>query len=179
MSLVLQSSGGGQITIQEPATASNFTQTLPAATGEVMVSGNQPAFAAYLGTSQTVTSATLTKLTFNAEFFDTANAFDSTTNYRFTPQVAGYYQVTLTIAGPATATGVYGAIYKNGAVYSYGSIGVAVAGVGSGSVNTVLVSMNGTTDYLEGYVFIQAASGVVAQGGVTNTQFQASMVRAA
>jgi hypothetical protein len=35
MSLVLQSSGGGQITIQEPATASNFTQTLPAATGTV------------------------------------------------------------------------------------------------------------------------------------------------
>jgi len=37
MSLVLQSSGGGQITIQEPATASNFTQTLPAATGNVIL----------------------------------------------------------------------------------------------------------------------------------------------
>jgi len=37
MSLVLQSSGGGQITIQEPATASNFTQTLPAATGTVVI----------------------------------------------------------------------------------------------------------------------------------------------
>ena len=37
MSIVLQSSGGGQITIQEPATASNFTQTLPAATGTVAV----------------------------------------------------------------------------------------------------------------------------------------------
>jgi hypothetical protein len=35
MSVILQSSGGGQITIQEPATASNFTQTLPAATGTV------------------------------------------------------------------------------------------------------------------------------------------------
>ena len=37
MSLVLQSSGGGQITIQEPATASNFTQTLPAAAGNVVL----------------------------------------------------------------------------------------------------------------------------------------------
>jgi len=36
MSLVLQSSGGGQITIQEPATASNFTQTLPAADGTIV-----------------------------------------------------------------------------------------------------------------------------------------------
>ena len=36
--------------------------------------------------------ATNTKIVFNAKEFDTANAFDSTTNYRFTPQVAGYYQ---------------------------------------------------------------------------------------
>jgi hypothetical protein len=36
MSLVLQSSGGGQITIQEPATASNFTLDLPASTGTVL-----------------------------------------------------------------------------------------------------------------------------------------------
>jgi hypothetical protein len=42
MSLVLQSSGGGQITIQEPATASNFTQTLPAADGTVVITGTTP-----------------------------------------------------------------------------------------------------------------------------------------
>jgi hypothetical protein len=40
MSIVLQSSGGGQITIQEPTTASNFTQTLPAATGTVALTNN-------------------------------------------------------------------------------------------------------------------------------------------
>ena len=40
MSLVLQSSGGGQITIQEPATASNFTQTLPASTGTILTTGS-------------------------------------------------------------------------------------------------------------------------------------------
>jgi hypothetical protein len=37
MSLVLQSSGGGSITIQEPVTASNFTQTVPAATGNIVL----------------------------------------------------------------------------------------------------------------------------------------------
>jgi hypothetical protein len=42
MSLVLQSSGGGQITIQEPATASNFTQDLPAASGTVVITGTTP-----------------------------------------------------------------------------------------------------------------------------------------
>jgi hypothetical protein len=33
MSLILQSSGGGQVTIQEPTTASNFTLDLPAVSG--------------------------------------------------------------------------------------------------------------------------------------------------
>jgi len=42
MSLVLQSSGGGQITIQEPTTASNFTATLPATTGTLVVTGTTP-----------------------------------------------------------------------------------------------------------------------------------------
>jgi hypothetical protein len=42
MSLILQSSGGGQITIQEPTTASNFTQTLPAADGTVVITGTTP-----------------------------------------------------------------------------------------------------------------------------------------
>jgi hypothetical protein len=40
MSIVLQSSGGGQITIQEPTTASNFTQTLPASTGTFVTTGS-------------------------------------------------------------------------------------------------------------------------------------------
>ena len=44
MSIVLQSSGGGSVTIQEPATASNFTQTLPAATGTVVLAGTTPTF---------------------------------------------------------------------------------------------------------------------------------------
>jgi hypothetical protein len=36
MSIILQSSGGGSVTIAEPATASNFTQTLPAAGGTIL-----------------------------------------------------------------------------------------------------------------------------------------------
>jgi hypothetical protein len=40
MSLILQSSGGGQITIQEPATASNFTQNLPAVSGNIVTTGD-------------------------------------------------------------------------------------------------------------------------------------------
>jgi hypothetical protein len=42
MSLVLQSSGGGSVTLEEPTTASNFTQDLPAASGTVVITGTTP-----------------------------------------------------------------------------------------------------------------------------------------
>jgi hypothetical protein len=76
MSLVLQSSGGGQITIQEPATASNFTATLPAATGTLVV---------------TCTTPTLNGITFPATQVPSAdaNTLDDYEEGTFTPTSAG------------------------------------------------------------------------------------------
>jgi hypothetical protein len=65
MSLVLQSSGGGQITIQEPATASNFTQTLPAATGTVALL-QTPSFATTIGVGGATPSTSGAGITFPA-----------------------------------------------------------------------------------------------------------------
>lgn len=56
MSIVLQSTSGGSVTINEPTTASNFTQTLPAGTGTVVVSGINSAITA--GTALASTSGT-------------------------------------------------------------------------------------------------------------------------
>jgi hypothetical protein len=56
MSIVLNSSGGGSVTINEPSTASNFTHTLPAGTGSVVVSGINSAITA--GTAVASTSGT-------------------------------------------------------------------------------------------------------------------------
>ena len=51
-----------------------------------------PAFSAYRGTtSQSFSGSAWTKIQFNIENYDTANAYDNATNHRFTPQVAGYY----------------------------------------------------------------------------------------
>lgn len=180
MSLILQSSGGGQITVQEPATASNFTQTLPAASGEVMVSGNQPAFSAYSNNNQTFTAATATKININTESFDTANAFDATTNYRFQPQVAGYYQINGCAYFSATAvTSFFVFIYKNGAVFKYGN-GISATTIGA-SFATLgdLIYMNGSTDYLELYGFIAGTGTLICNAGSAFTYFSGSLVRAA
>jgi len=161
MSIVLQSSGGGSLTIQEPTTASNFTATLPASTGTVMVSGNMPAFSVYRGTGgqQSVSSQVFTKVQLNTENFDTANCFDSTTNYRFTPNVAGYYQMngSLYFTGTATVRGIV-ALYKNGENLTFGNYMDSFNATQGVAVVSTLVYMNGSTDYIELYGFIQATS---------------------
>lgn len=115
--------------------------------------GNGPAFSAYLGNSQTLTANVYTKLQLNTERFDTNNNFDPTTNYRFTPTVAGYYQINYCLYGTTTGsiTQFIGALYKNGAAYEYGSIAYGTFGNLTFSAAS-LVYMNGTTDYLELYI---------------------------
>jgi len=175
MSLVLQSSGGGSVTVQEPTTASNFTATLPAATGTVMVSGNMPAFRAYRNGNQTISAATTTKVAFNAETFDTNNNYDPTTNFRFTPTVAGYYQVNSTVGFTIGAGQIV--IYKNGSTYQTGIEVTFNASLGGHIPISDIVYCNGSTDYIEIYIYL--TTGTTISSGETNTSFSASMVRGA
>jgi hypothetical protein len=181
MSLILQSSGGGQITIQEPATASNFTQTLPAASGEVMVSGNQPAFSAYASATQTVSPTTQTKIIFDTERFDTNNNFASS---RFQPSVAGYYQISANVCfgNNTTGDGSYLMIYKN-SICVYFSSAAASDNTYSVPVVSTVIHMNGSTDFVEIY---QYQSGAVSRttiltvfGANDGVNFSGALVRAA
>jgi hypothetical protein len=178
MSLILQSSGGGQITVQEPTTASNFTQTLPAATGTVMVTGNMPAFSVN-GNAQTISNATWTKISLQNEEFDTASAFDSTTNYRFQPVVAGYYQVCGAVYYGTTAVGSLLAVYKNGSEHKRGGTATGITGVGTNPAITALVYLNGSTDYVELYIYQNTGGSITTNGGAILQYFQGAMVRAA
>jgi hypothetical protein len=182
MSIVLQSSGGGSVTIAEPVTASTLTATLPAATGTVMVSGNMPAFSAYLSANQTpITSATFTKVQCNTEEFDTASAYDNATNYRFTPQVAGYYQVSGSINITSTTNSeVLCVIYKNGSAAKWGSyLSRTATALDASSVVSALIYFNGSTDYVELYGYIGGSGTLQFVGSQARTFFQAAMVRSA
>jgi hypothetical protein len=172
MSLVLQSSGGGSVTIAEPTTASDFTQTLPAADGVTMVSGNMPAFSAFQSVSQTgISSVTQTKVTYDAEEFDTNNNFASST---FTPTVAGYYQIGGSVYNNSAQVMVV-TIYKNGSAYRVlgNSNNSAFACISGNS----LCYANGTTDYFEIYVFL--VSGGSLDSTTSRTWFTGCLVRTA
>ena len=51
-----------------------------------------PTFSAFLGTNQVVSTGQ-TKIQLNIKLWDTNSNYDKATNNRFTPTVAGYYQV--------------------------------------------------------------------------------------
>jgi hypothetical protein len=78
------------------------------------------------------------------------------------------------------ANEVYIILYKNGSAYQRGGNMNITSGItfAQPSVTTV-VSMNGTTDYLEGYIFQNTGSSQNLNGGSLFNNFSAAFVRSA
>ena len=80
---------------------------------------NYPAFEAYLSANQSISDNAVTKVQFNTELFDTDSTYDNSTNYRFTPGVAGKYFIYSSILNEAGSNSnlieAYMYIKKNGA----------------------------------------------------------------
>ena len=196
MSLKLNSSGGGSVTLQEPTTASARTLNLPNVNGTVIttgdsgtvsqamlgtgVAGTGPAFSAYASADQSVSLSTLTKVTLGAEDYDTANCFSSS---RFTPNVAGYYLVSATqrCVASTALTSSNTNLYKNGSIYA------RIIETSSNNVTTsgsIMLYLNGTTDYIELYASIfgsgTATFSVASDSnGLYGFRMSACLVRAA
>jgi len=123
-----------------------------------------PYFVAYLGSEQQVSDNTSTKVQFNTELIDSDNAYDNSTNYRFTPQTAGKYFVAAAVAGTGYGLGVIGdmivQVYKNGGVYLNARHNAADNNQYwlQPTVNAI-VDMNGSSDYLEVYATLDISSG--------------------
>jgi len=178
--VIIAGDTSGTITLQAPAVSGSTTLTLPAATGTVMVSGNMPAFGAYLASNQSIANNVTTKITINTEFFDTASAYDNATNYRFTPLVAGYYQIIGVVADVSGGIvgGLRAHLYKNGSVYTYSNIPMTSTGVIS--YCTTIMYLNGSTDYVELYASQNSGGSLNIGGGATSgTMFSGCLLRAA
>ena len=173
-SVVISGDTSGAITLAAPAVSGTNTATLPAATGTVMVSGNQPAFLAYAGAGTALSNGAFTKVLFNTETFDTNNNFASST---FTPTVAGYYQFSAGVSqnGTYTSTNNVIGIHKNGTWTICGSTACGVAVNGYWTVSGLLY-MNGSTDYVEVYIY-QSSGGTINTNSGVQTSFSGCLVR--
>jgi hypothetical protein len=124
----------------------------PSTTAAVNID-NPYKFSVYASGNTSITNTTQ-KVVLNTERFDTNNNFDSSTNYRYTAPVTGFYQLSAQVGlGSAGAgTGEYGylMIYKNNAELVRSEM---IPGVGSANLLprphiSILVSLT-AGDYLE------------------------------
>jgi hypothetical protein len=179
MSIVLVGSTSGSVTLQEPAVAGSTILDLPAASGTVMVSGNQPAFSVSKSAAQTVTSGVFTTITYDVKEFDTNNNFASN---RFTPTVAGYYQINAAYQISGAAPGFL-LIAKNGSDGTAGSKrGAWLSNANFQDMHvSVLVYCNGTTDYIEIFMYHTLGSAVTPQGNSQGSisWFDGTLIKAA
>jgi hypothetical protein len=181
-------SGTGIFTIASPNSNTNRTLTLPNNTGTILTSastfaGTGPAFSVYPNADQTgLTSTAFTKVAFTNELFDTANCFDSATNYRFTPTTEGYYQLNFSVYVTASNIATMEPfIYKNGSAFTSGQYLVAASGA-TGAILSAsnILYLNGSTDAVEFYVYVSTTTGTYTiKAGSEYTYASGALIRAA
>ena len=125
-----------------------------------------PAFEAYLSSDYapggSIGDDTDTKVPNDTEVFDTDNAYDNSTNYRFTPQVAGKYFVYASVHNKSDTNSSQLSslinIYKNGSVYKKTFINFTSNYIRMANIDTsAVIDMNGSSDYIEIYGRIDTA----------------------
>ena len=119
------------------------------------VAGTGPTFSAYPSASTTLSPGTWTKINYATELWDTNSNYASS---RFTPTVAGYYQINAIFGEGLSAANAnfYIGIYKNGVNYKYMQYVTEAAWYTNIPVNG-MIYCNGTTDYIEIYVYNSSA----------------------
>jgi hypothetical protein len=149
----------GQVLTSTGAGSPPVFETLPAG------GTNTPAFEATLTSTTNPGDATFFKGNYNTEVYDTNGNYDAATNKRFTPTVAGKYFIYLSANFDAQAVNNFGsckiAVYKNGSSYResyFDEFNNYYAYAKTPYLGTV-VDMNGSTDYVEGYLFFNIITG--------------------
>ena len=113
---------------------------------------NTPAFQAYNGSDQVISNNTNTKINANTEFWDIGSCYD-TSNYRFTPNVAGKYLFYGT-AKLSLADGDYlnNFVKKNGSTNITRNQEQTSSGVDAISTFCGVGEANGSSDYFEWFI---------------------------
>ena len=152
------SSGSGTITLG----ASGETISVPSGATLDMSSGtmtlnssmkNSPSFQAIKSGNQSIPDNTYTKLQPDTENWDTDNAYDNSSNYRFTPQTSGKYVLHGFCQNNSSTniTYIQLAIFKNGSVVEASTLDSGDADYDTAQITRV-VEANGSSDYFELYL---------------------------
>lgn len=169
-------------TIKGRTTAgSGDPEDLTAAQAQAVITAAGPKFFAYRSAVQAIGTGAWTKMQFNTELYDTNSNFDNATNYRFTPTVAGYYQLSTHVRLDYTTTGTFThglRITKNG-TESLRVIHYPVNGYKDGTmVVTGILYFNGSSDYCEVEIFQNSGANQNTSANTAEEYFCGSFVGA-
>jgi len=158
------SQGSGTITIGASG------ETVALASGVVQSNMLYPAWSASLSADTAVADATVTKIPCNTEWIDTDNAYDNSTNYRFTVPSGkgGNYYVHASVRNGTSSDfdSFYLYIKKNGSDYLFNSIRSEFRE--TTEINNVVPLVAG--DYLEMFVY-QGTGGSINMTGSSTQPF--------
>jgi|TARA_R100001460_G_scaffold65881_1_gene106198 hypothetical protein len=122
-----------------------------------------PAFFVTRGSDQTISDVSATKIQLDTEILDTDNAFDNSSNYRFTPQTAGKYFIFSGLMANSQANSNLNFfefyLTKNGTVISQTSNNLASNQPRElqGTLSCI-VDMNGSSDYIDMFAYIDSVN---------------------
>ena len=175
----------GFAVILEDATANAFDGG-PFVLSQAPISVANPAFKAFLSQTQDgLTSNSDTKVQFDAIEYDVGGYYDNTTNYRYTPLVAGYYHIVFSCSCGSSVDidDFILNIVKNDTFATQGRIhltGVANDDLFVSSIHTQdIIHMNGTTDYLHcsARVGSEDATSPEFRNGIDRTYFSGMLLQ--
>lgn len=104
---------------------------------------------------------------------DATGAYNTSTG-RFQPQVAGYYLITASVSASSGSGYLNAYLRKNGGRITYGT-SMPIGAVTNSSATMTTVYLNGTTDYIDCFVYHNNGSNLDVPSG----DFSAVLVRAA
>jgi hypothetical protein len=179
---IISSQIAPSITLTTPALGTPSALVLTNATGlpqaglGTNVVGNGPAFYAYQSSSTSIINVTATKVLFGTESFDTNNNFASS---RFTPTVAGYYQISASVSLNITGEAIT-QLYTNTSTQVAFGFGRGISGILPcvGSLSKLLY-FNGSTDYVEVFSYQNTGGTITTETNPAGTWFTGVLVRAA
>ena len=141
--------------------------TIALGSGDVQSNFMYPAFFAYMSGDQNISNNSFTKIQYDTEDFDTNSMYDNSSNYRFTPTIAGKYFVYACATISASAYVAYGThlvIRKNGADYIADRATTQNDTLYELTMHTNgVIDFNGSSDYVEMFGFSERHSGSAQQ----------------
>ena len=143
-------------------------------TGTVTGAGESNVPYVYLSRSsnQTMSASTFTIIQWNNAIVDTASGYDSS-DYRYTPNVAGKYFFSITIQSTYTTSAPvneYLSVRKNGTSVIQSSHRGNGHGYGNISQACGIITMNGSSDYIDVRAYGDPGGSYIAEGDGTEAR---------